>query len=98
MMEAASTLETSVNLYQTTRRNHPEDGHLHTLAVVRTSNIPYCILFQAKMNGFEENMKSLKQNDLVIQLHARKEVLCLQRDGTHNSQEHQIFQLLQEAA
>jgi hypothetical protein len=30
MMEAASTSETSVNLYQTTRRNYPEDSHLHT--------------------------------------------------------------------
>jgi hypothetical protein len=29
MMEAASTSETSVNLYQTTRRNIPEDSHLH---------------------------------------------------------------------
>jgi hypothetical protein len=27
MMEAASTSETSVNLYQTTRRNNPEDSH-----------------------------------------------------------------------
>jgi hypothetical protein len=26
--EAASTSETSVNLYQTTRRNNPEDSHL----------------------------------------------------------------------
>jgi hypothetical protein len=30
MMEAASTSETSVNFYQTTRRNIPEDNHLHT--------------------------------------------------------------------
>jgi hypothetical protein len=30
MMEAASTSETSVNFYQTTRRNIPEDSHLHT--------------------------------------------------------------------
>jgi hypothetical protein len=30
MMEAASTSETSVNFYQTTRRNNPEDSHLHT--------------------------------------------------------------------
>jgi hypothetical protein len=31
MMEAASTSETSENLYQTTRRNNPEDSrHLHT--------------------------------------------------------------------
>jgi hypothetical protein len=30
MMEAASISETSVNFYQTTRRNNPEDSHLHT--------------------------------------------------------------------
>jgi hypothetical protein len=30
MMEAASASETSVNFYQTTRRNIPEDSHLHT--------------------------------------------------------------------
>jgi hypothetical protein len=29
MMEAASTSETTVNLYQTTQRNNPEDSHLH---------------------------------------------------------------------
>jgi hypothetical protein len=29
MMEAASTSETSVNFYQTTRRNISEDSHLH---------------------------------------------------------------------
>jgi hypothetical protein len=28
MMEAASTSETSVNFYQTARRNIPEDSHL----------------------------------------------------------------------
>jgi hypothetical protein len=30
MMEAAITSETSVNFYQTTRRNKPEDSHFHT--------------------------------------------------------------------
>jgi hypothetical protein len=30
MMEAASISETSVNVYQTTQRNNPEDSHLHT--------------------------------------------------------------------
>jgi hypothetical protein len=30
MMEAASTSEKSVNFYQPTRRNIPEDSHLHT--------------------------------------------------------------------
>jgi hypothetical protein len=28
--ESATTSETSVNLYQTTRCNNPEDSHLHT--------------------------------------------------------------------
>jgi hypothetical protein len=30
MMGAANTSETSINFYQTTRRNIPEDSHLHT--------------------------------------------------------------------
>jgi hypothetical protein len=30
MIQAANTSETSVNFYQTTRRNNPEDSHLHT--------------------------------------------------------------------
>jgi hypothetical protein len=30
MMEAASTSETLVNFYQTTRRYNPEDSHLRT--------------------------------------------------------------------
>jgi hypothetical protein len=30
MMEVAITSETSVNVYQTTRCNNPEDSHLHT--------------------------------------------------------------------
>jgi hypothetical protein len=30
MMGAANTSETSVSFYQTTRRNNPEDSHLHT--------------------------------------------------------------------
>jgi hypothetical protein len=31
MMEAARTSETSVNFYQTTRRNIPEDSHLQRI-------------------------------------------------------------------
>jgi hypothetical protein len=30
MTEVASTFETSVNFYQTTRRNNPEDSHTDT--------------------------------------------------------------------
>jgi hypothetical protein len=30
MMKEASTSETSVNFYQTTRRNNPEDSHPHS--------------------------------------------------------------------
>jgi hypothetical protein len=35
MMEAASTSETSVNFYQATRRNNPEDSHLHDVITLR---------------------------------------------------------------
>jgi hypothetical protein len=38
MMEAASTSETSVNFYQTTRCYNPEDTHLHTR---RGENLKY---------------------------------------------------------
>jgi hypothetical protein len=31
MMQAASRSETSSDFYQTTRRNNPEDSHLHTI-------------------------------------------------------------------
>jgi hypothetical protein len=33
LMKAASTSETSVNFYQTTRRNIPEDCHLQSFVV-----------------------------------------------------------------
>jgi hypothetical protein len=36
MMEPTSTSETSVNFYQTTRCNNPEDSHLHTHTTIRT--------------------------------------------------------------
>jgi hypothetical protein len=35
MMEAASTCEMSVNFYQTTWRNIPDDSHLHTCCHIR---------------------------------------------------------------
>jgi hypothetical protein len=41
MMEAASTSETSVKFHQTTRRNNPEDSHLHTR---RRENLKFHII------------------------------------------------------
>jgi transposase-like protein len=38
MMEAVSISETSVNFYQTTRRNIPEDSHFH----IRRRENPKC--------------------------------------------------------
>jgi hypothetical protein len=45
MTVAARTSETPVNFYQTTRRNNPEDSHLH-IAAVRTSDLTSSILFR----------------------------------------------------
>jgi hypothetical protein len=39
MMEAVSTSDTSVNFYQTTRRNIPEDSHLDTETVSMDGNM-----------------------------------------------------------
>jgi DNA relaxase NicK len=38
MMEAASTSETSVNFYHTTRRCNPQDSHLHSLTHSNNNN------------------------------------------------------------
>jgi hypothetical protein len=35
MMETADTSETSVNFYQTTRRNSPDDSHLQTRLFIK---------------------------------------------------------------
>jgi hypothetical protein len=56
MMEAASTFETPINFYQTTRRYNPEDSHLHTR---RRENLRYYltlfILTKAKRIGAIKN-------------------------------------------
>jgi hypothetical protein len=36
-MEAVSTSKTSVNFYQTTRRNNPEDSHLRKYEIMKLS-------------------------------------------------------------
>jgi hypothetical protein len=41
MMEAVSTSDTSVNFYQTTQRNIPEDSHLFIFAAVKTLNLTH---------------------------------------------------------
>jgi hypothetical protein len=46
MMEAASTSETSVNFYQTTWRNNPEDSHLHTHHQENLTNIGLDYIWQ----------------------------------------------------
>jgi hypothetical protein len=51
MMEAANTSETSVNLYQTKRRNIPEGSHLHTRRreILKSHLIP--VDFQLVLNS-----------------------------------------------
>jgi hypothetical protein len=53
-MEAASTSETSVNFYQTTRRNNPEDNHLKTLHVSITK-ISWLTLFRELIAVYSDN-------------------------------------------
>jgi hypothetical protein len=43
MMEAVSMSETSVNFYQTTQRNIPEDSHFHEEGQITRQNIQVII-------------------------------------------------------
>jgi hypothetical protein len=44
IMETPSTSETSVNFYQTTRRNNPENSHIHTRRRenFKSHNVQHC--------------------------------------------------------
>jgi hypothetical protein len=48
MMEAVSISETSVNFYETTQCNIPEDSHLHVLT--KFSNIPPKNFYENSLN------------------------------------------------
>jgi hypothetical protein len=50
MMVAAGTSETSVNLYQTTRRNIPENSHLRTRRRENLKNLTLKISYRAQKN------------------------------------------------
>jgi hypothetical protein len=45
MMEAVSTSQTSVNFYQTTRRNNPEDSHLRSLSCSQEPALHVAVCF-----------------------------------------------------
>jgi hypothetical protein len=68
-MEAVSTSETSVNLYQTARRNIPEDSHVHDTKLlqespldVRLRNILYSPLTPSllRLHTFLSTFKQLR--------------------------------------
>jgi hypothetical protein len=52
MKEAASTSEMSVNFYQTTRRNNPEDSHLY---IRRRENLKSYLISQILDTIFTQN-------------------------------------------
>jgi hypothetical protein len=52
MIEAASTSETSVNFSQTTRRNNPEDSHLHTYSLNHKPEIHSAYITTVSLNIF----------------------------------------------
>jgi hypothetical protein len=53
MVEAASTYETSVYFYQTTRRNNPEDSHIQDYFSLNPDHISYLKVYAYH---FLENM------------------------------------------
>jgi hypothetical protein len=69
MMEAVSSSESSVNIYQTTRCNIPEDSHF-ILFAVRTWNIIYLLRLykqeKVKLNHIKQTKSPSSQNALKI--------------------------------
>jgi hypothetical protein len=68
MIEAVSTSETSVNFYQTTRRNNPEDNHIHAR---RRENLKSHYLINLRARG--------KYNHVFIHAYCgkKRQVLCV---------------------
>jgi hypothetical protein len=56
MMEAANISETSVNLYQTPRRNTPEDSNLRCLFKLRQTFAMYTVRCIERMSDSISNM------------------------------------------
>jgi hypothetical protein len=68
MMEAASTCEMSVNFYQTTWCNIPEDSHLHTYhhEILKSHQEITCLLWNLKVYYHFLKSLSLDHNGCVF--------------------------------
>jgi hypothetical protein len=64
MMEAVSTSETSVTVYQTTRGNIPEDSRLHRLRVFKNKVLRR--ICGPKKEEVTEGWRKLHNEELVI--------------------------------
>jgi hypothetical protein len=65
MMKAASTSETSVNFYQTTQRNNPEDSHLHGVSRFVTSSITHFVVPSIDFSELVILVRKWKDNVLI---------------------------------
>jgi hypothetical protein len=79
MMEAASTSETSVNFYQTTQRNIPEDSHFKKQRVSITKTSLLIVFREILAVYFENHAKAI--NTLGWQ---NAELLNVKTGGTHS--------------
>jgi hypothetical protein len=60
MMEAVSTSEISVNFYGTTRRNIPEDSHIHIRENLKSHQVRIdflCVCISFRIDGSEKRLK-----------------------------------------
>jgi hypothetical protein len=63
MMEAARTSETSVDVYQTTRRNNTEDSHLHTRRRENLNTFSFDLFIVFNSPGKPVSMFSLQSHE-----------------------------------
>jgi hypothetical protein len=78
MMEAISTSEMSVSMYQTTRRNIPEDSHVHTR---RRENLKYHLVWNSfwVQNFLMSPAREQEQFSTLTWIYQRKHMLRQQQ-------------------
>jgi hypothetical protein len=63
MMEAVSTSETSVNIYETARRSIPEDSHLQCHLLITSSIYSWIDSIEWNRRGREMSLSDLRQSN-----------------------------------
>jgi hypothetical protein len=81
MMEAASTSETSVNFYQTTRRNNPENSYFHSRRRENLKSHMNCLTFMRCILT-RDGQKDGRHANVTVTPFSRILKICIRQEET----------------